>query len=511
MTIIQNRFNETISTLNIILRNVIQYACISLLLFCLGIDVELHAAEDTTRPNIILIVADDLGYGDLSCYGSTKIKTPRLDALAKSGTRYTNFQVAQAVCTASRAALLSGCYPNRIGLEGALNHTSRTGIHPQELLLSEVLRAAEYRTAAFGKWHLGHQPDFLPTANGFEQFQGLPYSNDNGPLHPTVKGIPPLPWYHNTKVIETDPDQGQFTKRITDLACEFVKAHQKEPFFLYLPHIMPHVPIFASPDFQGKSEHGLYADVVQELDAGIGKLIDEVTKLNLLEQTIIVMISDNGPFLSYGTHAGSAGKLREGKLTAFEGGTRVPLIISRPKHLPSNRLSGELITGLDLYPTLLALAGVPKVQEQLDGQDLSPLVRGEVDAKGRETFYYYSGRELHAVRYHNWKLHLLHEYLTVDGTPGINGKPANFANMKPNSIEQSGVRGIASRHGYRVAIQEQALFDLTTDPSEQHDLSKHHPERITQLLKLAETARDDLGDSLTQRPGRNVRSVGITK
>lgn len=474
-----------------------------------------NAVESTNlsrMPNVVLIVADDLGYADLGCYGASDIRTPQLDSLAKEGQRFTNFCVAQAVCTASRAALLSGCYPNRIGLSGALNHTSTSGIHPDEFLLPEMFKANDYATACFGKWHLGTKPEFFPTRNGFDQWAGLPYSNDNGPLHPTVRGIPALPFYENDKVVENDPDQSQFTNRFTDYAVKFVTENKDRPFFLYLPHVMPHVPIFASDKFKGKSSRGLYGDVVEELDAGVGRLLAKLEELQLDQNTLVIFMSDNGPFLSYGDHAGRALPLREGKLTTFEGGLRVPFVVRWPAKIQGGKVNDKFITALDLLPSLASLIGVKlPAERKLDSEDLSRQLLGTTEEAGRKTFACYAGSELHAVRSGDWKLHLPHDYITVDGPPGTNGKPANFANMKPNPIEQSGIRGIASRHGYRVERLEMSLYNLRTDPGEQHNVALSHPSVVAGLMELAAQYRRDLGDSLTQVKGTGLRAAGVAK
>jgi arylsulfatase len=460
-------------------------------------------------PNIVMIVADDLGYGDLACYGSKAIRTPHLDALAKAGTRFADFCVAQPVCTASRAALLTGCYPNRLGMAGALNHTSTTGIHPSEELLPELLKAKGYATACFGKWHLGTRPKFSPLRHGFDEWFGLPYSNDNGPLHPTVKGIPPLPLYDGEKIVEIDPDQSRFTKRFTDRATAFIRANRDRPFFLYLPHVMPHVPIFASAAFRGKSKAGLYADVVEELDDSVGTVCDELRNCGLESNTVVIFLSDNGPFLSYGSHAGSAGPLREGKLTAFEGGVRVPMIVRWPRTVPANRTLDAFACSLDLLPTLCTVAGANWPMATVDGIDQSAVwFRGQPPASARTTFAYFNGSELHAVRFEKWKLHLPHEYLSVDGPPGRDGKPANHAAMKPAAIEESGIRGIATRHGYRVETIGLSLYDLATDPGERTDLAARNPEIVAKLSDIAGQFRRDLGDPLTKSVGTGLRTVG---
>lgn len=465
-------------------------------------------AADTTKPNIVLIFTDDQGYGDLGCYGAKDLRTPNMDRLAVEGTRFTNFYVAQPVCTASRAALLTGCYSNRVSMSGALNHTSPTGIHPNEKLLSELCKSQGYATAAYGKWHLGHQPPFLPTRRGFDEFVGIPYSNDNGPLHPVTKGIPSLPWYENEQIVERDPDQSQFTRRLTERAVQFIEKNRERPFFLYLPHIMPHVPIFASEKFKDKSGRGLYGDVIEELDWGVGEVMAALKKHQLDEKTLVIFATDNGPFLSYGEHAGSAGVLREGKLTTFEGGVRVPCMVRWPGRVPAGRVSDEIASTLDLYVSLAHLVGAKLPETKLDGVDLRGLLFGEKDAKGRDVFWYYSGDELHAVRQGDWKLHLPHDYLTVAAEPGKGGKPSNFGKLKPEAIELSGIRGIASRHGYRVEKIELSLYNLREDPGERTNLASKHPDIVKRLQSLADEARADLGDSLTKIPGKNVRPAG---
>ncbi len=476
----------------------------------LVLSASLAAVNAADRPpNVVLIVADDLGYADLACYGAKDIRTPNLDRLAKEGTRFTNFNAAQAVCTASRAALLSGCYPNRIGMAGALNHTSTGGIHSDELLLPELCKVKGFKTACFGKWHLGTRPAFDPTRNGFDEWLGLPYSNDNGPLHPTVRGIPALPLIENGTTIAVDPDQSNFTKLFTERAVKFITANKSQPFFLYVPHVMPHVPIAVSTAFAGSSGRGLYGDVVQELDWSIGEIMNSVKSNGIDENTLILFLSDNGPFLSYGAHAGDAKPFREGKLTSFEGGVRVPLIARWPNKIPAARTCNDLVTGLDVLPTLAKLIDSPLPKLKIDGQDLSPLLLGVSGAKGRQSFAYYSGSELHAVRSGKWKLHLPHEYLTVNGPAGVDGKPANFAKMAPNSIEESGIRGIASRHGYKVEKLGLSLFDLDADLSETVNLVAKHPDVVKQLESVAEEFRKDLGDALTKATGTGIRLAGI--
>jgi len=466
-------------------------------------------APATRPPNVVLLFADDLGYSDVGCYGAVGFKTPNLDRIAAEGRQFTSFYVAQAVCTASRAALMSGCYPNRIGMHGALNHTSKEGINDAELLLPEMFKSRGYATACFGKWHLGQQRQFLPLRQGFDEFLGLPYSNDNGPLHPVVRDIPALPLIDGESVVEHDPDQSQFTRRLTERAVAFIERNKDRPFFLYVPHIMPHVPIFASDRFRGTSELGLYGDVVQELDWSVGEIVSAIQKRGLDEQTLVIFASDNGPFLSYGSHAGTARPLRGGKLTTFEGGIRVPCIFRWSGKIPAGDECDELVSALDLLPSLARLVGGELSSNPVDGVDVSAVLAGPAGATSpRQTFYCYSGDELHAVRSGPWKLHVPHDYLVVDGEPRTDGKPANFGRAKPLSITVSGIRGIASRHGYKVEQIGVSLYNLQDDVGETTNVAASHPEVVERLLGLIEAAREDLGDSLTGRTGKNLRPAG---
>ena len=267
-------------------------------LFALLSPSSTHAAEPTRLPNVVLIFTDDQGYGDVGCFGATDIKTPHIDRLAADGRRFTSFYVSQAVCTASRAALMTGCYANRVGLQGALNHQSNVGIHADELLLPELFQQRGYATAIFGKWHLGHRPQFSPLRNGFDEFFGLPYSNDNGQKHPVVRDIPPLPLIDGEKIVAEEPNQSQFTRLFTERAIAFIEGQRERPFFLYLPHVMPHVPIFASETSKGRSARGLYGDVVEELDDSVGRIVATLERLKLTDNTLVIFATDNGPFLS---------------------------------------------------------------------------------------------------------------------------------------------------------------------------------------------------------------------
>ena len=283
---------------------------------------QLAAAAAPSRPNIVIIYADDLGYGDLGCYGAKAHTTPNLDRMAAEGIRFTDFYVAQAVCSASRTALLTGCYPNRVGILGALGPQTRFGIADSEQTIASVLKPQGYATAIYGKWHLGHYPKFLPTRHGFDEYFGLPYSNDMWPNHPTVKNFPPLPLIENEQTTETNPDQSQLTTWYTEHAVKFIERNKERPFFLYVPHNMPHVPLFVSDKFRGKASDGLYGDVIEEIDWSVGQILAAIGANGLEDRTLVMFASDNGPWLSYGNHGGSAGQLREGKGTSFEGGVR---------------------------------------------------------------------------------------------------------------------------------------------------------------------------------------------
>jgi len=469
------------------------------------------AAADTPPPNVIFIVADDMGYADFGVQGARGFKTPHLDRMATEGTRFTSFYVAQAVCTASRAALLTGTYPNRLGMQGAYNHTSRDGIHEDEWTLAEMFKARGYATFGAGKWHLGTRLKFHPQRHGFDEWVGIPYSNDNSKYHPSLAPeMPPLPFYDGEKIVEHDPDQAQFTRRFTDRAIAFMEKNAARPFFLYLPHVMPHVPIFASEKFKGRSALGLYGDVMEELDAAVGDLFAALKRLKLDERTLVVFISDNGPFLSYGEHAGSALPLREGKLTVFEGGVRVPCLVRWPGRVPAGRVSGVPFIGMDWLPTLTALVGGRTGSRPIDGRSFLPLLLGQPGAAApHEHLFFYSGTALHAVRSGPWKLHFAHPYITVAAEPGRGGKPSNFGKLAPTSITQSGVEGIATRHGYRVEQLPLSLYNLEDDVSESRNVAAAHPDIVARLTAAADVARRDLGDSLTGVKGTGLRAPGL--
>ncbi len=446
----------------------------------------LHAAEQP--PNIVIIFTDDQGYADLGCFGAKGFTTPHLDRMAQEGMRFTNFYVAQAVCSASRAALLTGCYPNRIGIQGALGPNSKIGIHANEITLAELLKPLGYATAIYGKWHLGDHPQFLPTRHGFDEYFGLPYSNDMWPKHPTNKSFPPLKLIQGETIIERDPDQRQLTGWYTERAVQFIAKHKDQPFFLYVPHSMPHVPLFVSSQFRGKSEQGLYGDVIMEIDHSVGRIRKALEQAGVAENTLVVFTSDNGPWLSYGNHAGSAGLLREGKGTTWEGGVREPTVMVWPGTIPPGTVCHEPVMTIDLLPTIAQLTGATLPAHPIDGKNIASLLRRDANARSpHKALYFYWGRELQALRAGKWKLHFPHRYRTLGDTPpGKDGLPARYSQKNT----------------------ELALFDLDADPGETTNCAEDHPEVVMRLQQLADVARQELGDRAKNRTGSGVRPVG---
>ncbi len=448
-----------------------------------------YCAEDECRPNIVLILADDLGYCDLGCYGAKGYRTPNLDRLAAEGVRFTDFYVPQAVCSASRTALLTGCYPNRVGILGALGPKSQHGINDQELTLGEVFKSRGYATAVYGKWHLGHHPQFLPTRHGFDEYYGLPYSNDMWPQHPEMKNaFPDLPLIEGEKTIALNPDQTQLTTQYAEHAVRFIERNRDKPFFVYLAHSMPHVPLHVSEKYRGKTQRGLFGDVIEEIDWSVGQVLSTLAKLKLDERTLVIFTSDNGPWLSYGDHAGTAEPLREGKGTSFEGGVREPCLMRWPGHIPPGMVCHEPAMTIDILPTLARLIGAKLPADRIiDGLDIWPLISAQPGAKSpHDALYFYWDRELQAIRSGRWKLHFPHNYRSLAGEGGRGGTPTKYVQKR---IESS-------------------LFDLEHDPGETRDVAAEHPEVVASLEKLAEKARADLGDSAQKRIGKNVREPG---
>lgn len=455
-------------------------------------------------PNIVLIFMDDMGYGDLSCYGASGINTPSLDKMANEGIRFTNFLTTQAVCSASRAALLTGCYSNRVGISGALMPRSPIGLSHDETTIAELLKQKNYATAAFGKWHLGDDKQFLPRNHGFDEYIGIPYSNDMWPIgfdgKPAAAGTnkskhPILPLIEGEETIRTFnslEEQTVITELLTDRAISFIERNKKRPFFLYLAHPMPHVPIGASKAFVGKSKQGLYGDVIQEVDANIGRILKKINQLGLDKNTLFIFTSDNGPWLNFGNHAGSTGGFREGKGTTFEGGHRVPCIMRWKNQIPSGLVLDQLASTLDIFTTIASITKSNLPDKKIDGVDLFPLIKGDITLKPRREFYYYYRKNsLEAVRQDNWKLVFAHPSRSyLNQVPGKDG----FPGPAPENI-----------------AMPMALYDLSKDPYEKTDMQKEFPEIVKKLEALAEKAREDLGDDLQNRKGLNVREAGNVK
>lgn len=362
--------------------------------------------------NIIIIFADDLGYGDMSCYGNPTLRTPNLDRMAAEGAKFTQFYVASPVCTPSRAALLTGCYPKRVGLhEHVLFPYSRKGINPDELTIAEMLKEKGYTTACIGKWHLGHQEKFLPLQHGFDHYFGLPFSNDMSKKEQAKRGNDKykyeLPVIRGNDTIELDPDQSLLTKRLTEDALRFIRENKDNPFFLYFPHPMPHIPIYASADFKGKSPRGLYGDTVEEIDWSVGEILKVLRKYKIDTQTLVIFTSDNGPWLQFKTHGGSAGPLRGGKGTTFEGGMREPCILWWPGHIPPGTICTEITSTMDILPTIAHIVGYDLPEGlKIDGEDIHDLLENpELKKFDNHEFYYYSQMgEIEAIRQGPWKL-----------------------------------------------------------------------------------------------------------
>ncbi|HUX56465.1 MAG TPA: sulfatase [Bacteroidales bacterium] len=477
-------------------RNILSFLALS----CLGAGT-ISAKEKS--PNVVLVLMDDLGYGDLSCYGALEYKTPNLDDMAKNGMRFTNYLAPQAVSSASRAGLLTGCYPNRVGISGALFPSSKRGLNPSETTLAELFKQKGYSTAIFGKWHLGDQKEFLPLQQGFDEYFGLPYSNDMWPFNYVGgKAEPntfqydciPLPIISgNQKVgeISTLKDQSLLTRMYTEHAIQFIKKNKEKPFFLYLAHSMPHVPIAASEKFKGKSNAGVYGDVMMEMDWSVGEIIKTLKEEGIESNTLIIFTSDNGPWRNFGNHAGSSGGLREAKQTVFEGGQRIPCIMMWEGHIPEGVVCNKLSSSIDLLPTLAAVCELQLPENKIDGLNILDLLKGNTNVSPRRYFYYYyDENSLKAVRRDEWKLVLPHPSITYEkDIPGKDGLPGKVS---------------------KISISL-ALYNLRQDPSERYDVKELYPEIMEELQKVAEWAREDLGDDLTGIKGKNRRPAGMIK
>lgn len=421
--------------------------------------------NDAQKPNIILIYTDDLGYGDISPFAPKDKITPNLASLAKEGVTLTNFYVASSVCSPSRASLLTGAYPVRVGIPRVLaphginwaKDVWRNGLNPDEETMGELLQQSGYTTALIGKWHLGHAREQLPTNHGFDHFFGIPYSNDMIPEED--KFFPPLPLIENQTVVEENPDQRFFTKRFTDKTLEIISQNKNSPFFILLTHPLPHIPLSSSPEFEDITKMGIYQDVIHELDWSVGQIKSKLKELNLEENTIIIFTSDNGPWLSYHSHGGSAGDLREGKNTVFEGGHKVPFIISWPKNLPKGKELAGMVTNMDLLPTLLEWATADPPKLEIDGVSVSDYLTGKTEESPREEFLYYHHERLLGIREDRYKLLLPHIFLRPSGKVIKPGFQDTFA---ADSIPLS-------------------LFDLWEDPGEKVNIAESLPDKIAEL------------------------------
>ena len=457
-------------------------------------------ALNATPPNLVVVFCDDLGYADIGPFGGKLARTPNLDRMAREGRTFTHFHVSQPVCSASRASLLTGCYANRVGIHGALGPNAKMGLNPKEQTLAKLLQGKGYATACVGKWHLGHLPEFLPTRQGFDSFFGLPYSADMWPLHPeTPKAYPPLPLLRDTTVVNpsvSPEDQKQLTGQFTDESLRFIKKSAGKPFFLYLAPNQPHVPLFAGKEFEGKSGRGLYADVIEEIDDGVGRIVKLLDELKLSDNTWLVFSSDNGPWLSYGDRAGSSGRFREGKGTVWEGGVRVPCIMRWPGKIPAGSTTDAMLMTIDLLPTVASRLGTSLPENRIDGGNCWDIVSGQAGAKNphdTETdgyACYYLQNELQAVLSGDgrWKLVLPHTYRTLKGKPGgTGGSPVKYTSQKVTQAE---------------------LYDLKADPGESKNLAGEHPVEVARLQAVAEKFRGELGDTLTKRKGTANREPG---
>lgn len=446
-------------------------------------------------PNIVLIHLDDMGYGDLTATGATGYRTPNIDRLCAEGMRFTNYYSAQAVSSASRAGLLTGCYPNRIGFAGALGPKSKIGLNPDEETMAENLKKAGYATAIVGKWHVGCRPGLMPLDHGFDEYFGLPYSNDMWPHHPQTSAYPPLPLYEGREVVNPSvsaADQAQLTTWYTEHAVDFITRRSEGPFFLYLAHSMPHVPLFVSDKFKGKSEQGLYGDVMMEIDWSVGEIFKALRELGLEDNTLVILTSDNGPWTNYGNHAGSAGGLREAKATTFDGGNRVPCIMYwKGKTLPGTTCN-KLASNIDLLPTFAEITQAPLPPRKIDGVSILPLIEGKKDANPRESFvYYYRKNDLEAVTDGMFKLVFPHKYVTYGAyEPGNDGQPGKLTNLE---------------------IMKPEMYDLRRDPGERYNVITQYPEEAAKLMKIADQKRHELGDDLTRMKGTERREPGLVQ
>jgi len=455
-----------------------------------------RCSAEKKSPNIVLVFTDDQGYHDLGCYGADDFETPNIDKLAKEGMRFTDFYVSQAVCSASRAALMTGCYSERVSLQGALMPWSRVGLNPEEETIADILKTKNYKTGIFGKWHLGHHKNFLPLQQGFDEFLGLPYSNDMWPIGydgkplDRKKNYPELPLIKNNDQIDTIKnleDQDKLTTRYTEAAVDFIKRNKNNPFFLYVPHSMPHVPLGVSDKFRGKSKQGMYGDVIMEIDWSVGEIVKTLDEYNLTDNTLIIFTSDNGPWMNFGNHAGCADPLREGKGTMFEGGPRVPCVMKWENKITPGSICEKIASTIDLLPTYAEITGAKLPQKTIDGVSILPLLLGDENANPRNEFIYFYDAGLNAVRRGDWKLQFAHRSRSYKNVkPGMDGLPG-----PTNNIDVG-----------------QELYNLRDDIGETTDLSAKYPKIVKELEKMGELACEKFGDQITGRVGSEVRQPG---
>jgi len=441
-----------------------------------------YAVDRPEHPNIVLFFTDDQGYSDIGCFGAGGFKTPHLDKLAEEGRRFTSFYVPISVCTPSRAALLTGCYPHRI--LGGFNPTSvffptrgenpgpgKEGLNVNEITLANILKERGYATCIVGKWHLGDAPPFLPTKRGFDEYFGIPYSNDMGHRGArmqlrTDSGFPPLPLYEGNQIIETEPDQRFLTRRYTERAVDFIKRSKDKPFFLYVPHTMPHVPLAVHPDFAGKSEHGLYGDVIQELDWSVGEIVRTLKENGLEERTMIIYTADNGPWQHMGDHGGHAEPLRAAKTTKYEGGHRVPCIMYWKGQIKPGTVASEMLSTIDLMPTFAKLAGTTMPQDRkTDGIEAWDYISGATDVSPRHTFIFGD----RTIRHGKWKLFL----------PGQYGETVQRDRFDSDAEWQAAMQALGSP----VKSDSPRLYDLEADIGESQDVNERYPEVVAELTK----------------------------
>lgn len=430
--------------------------------------------ESPTNPNVVIIFLDDSGYSDFNPFGQVDIETPNVQKLANEGVKYTNFHVPQAICSASRSALMTGLYPGRTKVFGAHGPRAKCldTIYPT---MGELYQKVGYKTGIFGKWHLGDLPETRPHNRGFDESEGLMYSNDmwkHHPVNPEYWGRYPIEYWKNGEVTIEDvgiPEQKQLTKWYTEGAVDFINRNSKDPFFLYVPHSMPHVPIFASEDFEGKSGKGLYADVMLELDWSVGQIMTALEKNGVDENTIVIFSSDNGPWVAYGNHAGST-PFRESKATSFEGGTRSACIIKFPNQLEANTTSNKMFSSLDVLPTLAKVTPLELPNGPMDGKNVWDLISNKSNVENPHEYYAFStGKNFESVMSGDgkWKLHLPHKYASLN-TPGKDGASGFYDNKE---IELS-------------------LFDMKNDPYESENVIEKHPEVAKQLMALADAHKE---------------------